>query len=146
MIDEVDKKIINVLNDHGDASTRDISDLTGIPASTVHQRKQRLEENNIIQRYTVDIDWSAIGHDFTAYVVMTVDLSQLRRQGLKQSDLVASLESIEEVENAVIVTGSFDIILFVRAANKHRFNDVLQDDVQALSGVSDTTTLLVLDE
>lgn len=144
MIDEKDEAIIGVLRRRGDASTREISDETGIPASTVHQRKQRLEEHGVIEQYTVDVDWSQVGYEFTAYVVMTVDLSQLRRRGLQQEDLLDEVRGLHAVADAHIITGEHDILISVRAADKESFNTILQGSVQSLTGVQDTVTMIAL--
>jgi DNA-binding Lrp family transcriptional regulator len=143
-MDERDEAIISYLVDHGNASTRDISEATDIPVSTVHQRKAQLEDKGVIESYTIDADWEAVGYGFHAAVLMTVDLSQLRRQGLQQDDLVEALREISAVEEARIVTGAYDVLISVRAHDKDSFNDVLQGEVQQLTGVSDTTTLISL--
>ncbi len=145
MVDEKDREILSVLRSYGDASTREISERTGIPASTVHQRKQQLEEARVIQRYTVEVDWEALGYDFIGSVLMTVALPQLRRQGLEQADLLAELQAVDGVTDAHIITGEYDILISVRAEDKNEFNTILQDDVQSLTGVQDTTTMIALD-
>lgn len=145
MVDEKDRKIVSVLRRHGDASTREISERTNIPASTVHQRKNQLEEAGVIQGYTVDVDWEALGYDFIGSVLMTVALPQLRRQGLEQDDLLEELRSVNGVTNSHIITGEYDILISVRAEDKEEFNEILQDDVQSLTGVQDTTTMIALD-
>lgn len=144
-MDGRDESIITYLQGHGDASTREISDATDIPASTVHKRKKELEDADIIQQYTVDVDWEKIGYSFTGYVLLTVDLPQLRRQGLQQTDLLEELEAIEEVTDARIITGEYDMLVTIRASDKTEFNTVLQRAVQSLTGVQDTTTMIALD-
>ncbi len=79
-IDEKDRKILDVLQEHADYATRQVAKKTGLPITTVHNRIKKLKKEKIIKRFTVDVDYHKIQEGFRAYVLVSVDLSLLKQK------------------------------------------------------------------
>ena len=58
MMDEIDVKILKLLEFNGRMSHEEISKRLNLSRPAIHQRISKLEQNNIIKGYRTDINWS----------------------------------------------------------------------------------------
>ena len=69
-LDKKDIQLLEILEKNSKSPVQELSDKTGIPASTVHHRIKKLETNNIIKRYTAQLNEKIMGRGFSAYVMV----------------------------------------------------------------------------
>ena len=69
-LDEKDIQLLEILEQNAKSPVQELSDKTGIPASTVHHRIKKLEAKNIIKRYTAQLNEKIMGRGFSAYVMV----------------------------------------------------------------------------
>ena len=55
-LDNKDIQLLEILEKNAKVPVQELSEETGIPASTVHHRIKKLESNNIIRRYTAELN------------------------------------------------------------------------------------------
>ena len=60
------------------------------------------------------------------------------------TDLVHSLEGRDEVDDVARVTGPYDVIAVVEAADLNAISEIVSDYVHSLAGVIRTTTCVTL--
>ena len=70
VLDRKDIQLLEILEKNSKSPVQEISEVTGIPASTVHHRIKKLELNNTIKRYTAELNPKIMGRDFSAYVMV----------------------------------------------------------------------------
>lgn len=145
-MDNKDRKIIECLREHGRWSVEKIAKQTRIPITTVYHRMKRLEKEGVIQRYSVEVDYTKIGMPLAAYVLVTVDYKALKEISLTQYDLTKKLLGEKEVESASMVTGGTDIILKMRVADVNELNKFITVKLRNFDGIERTQTMLVLNE
>ena len=134
-IDEKDLKILEVLQDHAEYTTRQIAKKTLLPVTTIHHRIRKLRQEGIIRKYTVRLDWDKVGKGFVAYVLISANLLLLRQKKKTQYDLAKELRGFEFVEWADIVSGGTDIVAIVRVKNVEEFDKVLLGKLQLIEGI-----------
>src|SRR3989338_9652565 len=103
-VDEKDRKILGVLQEHADYPTRQIAKKTGLPITTVHNRIQKLKKEKIIKKFTVELDYHKLQDGFRAYVLVSVNLSLLKEKKKSQYDVSKELKQFSFVERADIVS------------------------------------------
>lgn len=145
-MDNKDRKIIECLREHGRWSVEKIAKQTRIPITTVYHRMKRLEKEGVIQRYSVEVDYTKMGMPLAAYVLVTVDYKALKEISLTQYDLTKKLLAEKEIESASMVTGGTDIILKMRVANVDELNKFITVKLRNFDGIERTQTMLVLNE
>jgi DNA-binding Lrp family transcriptional regulator len=59
-------------------------------------------------------------------------------------DVVSALYNLEHLEELYEVTGEFDIVALVSAADIEEFRDILKNKVMKIKGVKSTVTSIVL--
>src|SRR3989338_1878761 len=142
--DEKDLKIIEILQDHAEYTTRQIAKKTLLPITTVHHRIQKLKQEKIITKFTIDLDPQAINENFAAYVLISINLPSLRQKKKTQYDVVKELRSLSFVKRADIVSGGTDIVVFIRVKDVQEFDKVLLGKLQLVEGVEKTQSLIVI--
>ncbi|MBW2971167.1 Lrp/AsnC family transcriptional regulator [Candidatus Woesearchaeota archaeon] len=146
ILDDKDLKIIEILKENADLTTRQISKKTLIPQTTIHNRIKRLKELGIIRRFTLELDNAKIGKPFVAYVLFNVNLRVLKEKSRTQYDLANELRRFDFVERVDIVSGGTDLVAIVRVKDVAEFDKVLLGKLQVLEGVDNTQSLIVLHE
>ncbi|HLD79717.1 MAG TPA: Lrp/AsnC family transcriptional regulator [Candidatus Nanoarchaeia archaeon] len=145
-IDEKDRLILEVLQEHADYATRQIAKKTGLPITTVHNRIQKLKKEKIIKKFTVELDYHKLQDGFRAYVLVSVNLSLLKEKKKSQYDVSKELKQFSFVERADIVSGGTDIVATVRVKDVAEFDQVLLTKLQRIEGIEKTQSLIVIHE
>ena len=143
-IDEKDRKIIDILAEHGEYTTRKIAKKTLLPSTTIHNRIKRLKKEKIIKKFTVDIDYEKTGKGFFAYILVSVNLPALREMKKSQYDIANEIKRLYFVERADIVSGGADIVVIVRVEDVKEFDRVLLGKLQTIDGIEKTQSLIVI--
>ncbi|MBC8501098.1 MAG: Lrp/AsnC family transcriptional regulator [Nanoarchaeota archaeon] len=143
-IDEKDLKIIEVLKEHGDYTTRQIAKKTLIPATTINNRIRKLKKKKIIKNFTIELDHSRIGKGFLVYILISANLILLKEKKRTQHDLANDLKKFDFVEKVDIVSGGTDIIVTVRVKDVEEFDQALLGKIQLIEGVDKTQSLIVI--
>jgi DNA-binding Lrp family transcriptional regulator len=136
-IDDKDLKIIDVLKEHGDYTTRQVAKKTLLPATTIHNR---------IRKFTILLDNTMIDKTFASYILISVNLHLLKSKHKGQTDIIKELKRFYFVERADIVSGGTDIVALVRVKDVKEFDHVLLEKIQMIEGIEKTQSLIVIHE
>ena len=117
VLDKKDIQLLEILEKNSKSPVQEISEVTGIPASTVHHRIKKLELNNTIKRYTAELNPKVMGRDFSAYVMVN---------GSPEKYLDSDFLNHKYVSEVSAVTGNYDLIIKIQCANLDQFNNFLQ--------------------
>lgn len=72
-LDQTDIQIINALQENGRATIKDIGQKVGLTSPAVRERMDRMEEEGVIEGYTVSINYSKLGRCMSAFVFVDVE-------------------------------------------------------------------------
>ena len=97
-IDEKDLKILDVLRKNSRLSTRKIAKKTNLPISTVHFRLRNLKKR-VIKKFTISLDYSVLNIKFKAYILIKVDLKELKKKNKTQKDIIKKISKYNCVES-----------------------------------------------
>jgi len=135
-VDDIDKQIINVLNEDARLSYREIAHMLNLSVGTVSHRIKRLEENGIILGYYPHIDPNKVGYDFRAIIFLNISKGKLR----KVEERIVDYNNVLSVYD---VTGDYDAIIVGRFLNRSHLNEFVKE-IQTIQYVERTTTSVVL--
>lgn len=145
-MDEKDEKILLELLKNSKLSTQEISKRTLIPVTTVHNRIKKLEKHGIIKNYTLTLDYSKLGKNLAAYILIAVDYKYLKEIKSTQHELAKKLRCHPSVEEADMITGGNDIIIKVRAKDMKEIDYFVTTYLRNVHGVDRTQTMFILHE
>lgn len=144
-INEKDSKILAKLKENSKYTVAELSSLTGIPVTTVHNRIKQMEHKGVIKNYTLELDHSIMGNNISAYVM--INTSTMMPNGIKtnQEEIAKEIKALG-IEKVEILTGGTDIIAKIRVKDVAELNDVVVKKIRHISGVDKTHTMVVLSE
>ena len=143
-LDEKDTQILTVLENNAKLTTSQISKLTRIPITTIHNRIKKLEKERIIKNYTLNLDYEKLNKPLKAYILVSV--IPLSHKKISQEDIGKKIKSFEDVNSVDIVTGATDILVQVRATNMKELNKFITNRLRNIEGIDKTQTMMVLEE
>ncbi|MCU0912816.1 MAG: Lrp/AsnC family transcriptional regulator [Rhodobacteraceae bacterium] len=135
-LDDLDQKLLAALAANSSTSTSQLARRFKVARSTVQARIERLERNGIIAGYTIRLGQTVTLRRIRATVLLSVE-PRAAPQVLQR------LKAMPEVESAHTSTGRVDLILTVAADTTQALDETL-DRIGAISGVSDTESLIHL--
>ncbi|GAA4236525.1 Lrp/AsnC family transcriptional regulator [Postechiella marina] len=133
MVDSVDRQLLDILKDNARLSFADLGRKINLSPSAVRERVQKLEEFEVIQKYTLQVDHKKLGNDLEAFILLKVFPGQLK-------NILKKIKDYPEIEEAHRVTGSQNIHLKVVVKNQLSLQRLLDE----LMNFSDTNTFLIL--
>lgn len=136
-MDDVDRKILNLLIEDGRASVTDIADEIHLSLSAASQRLRRLRDSGAIDHFTIKVGGAAIGRPLDALVDLQLS------PGAAWAGIDDALRDQIDVVDAVHVTGGFDYQIRVRARTIEDLDDLLRWLKESM-GVRETSTRVVL--
>ena len=145
-LDDKDLKILDILKEHGDYTTRQIAKITLLPQTTIHNRIRKLKQEKIIKKFTIEPDYAKINKGFMIYVLISCNLPVLKEKKKTQYDIAKELRKCDFIERVDIVTGGTDIMAIVRVKDVKEYDKVLLGKIQIIDGIENTQSLIVIHE
>ncbi|MEP7201054.1 MAG: Lrp/AsnC family transcriptional regulator [Ilumatobacteraceae bacterium] len=137
VVDAVDRRIIDILQNHGRISWRDLADAVHMASSSVADRVRRLEAAGIIRNYRATIDPAALGRNVRAVIDVSLPA------GGDPAEFEARLAERDEVELALYVTGPADYTVIVDCVGAEGLDGFIRW-LKAEGGVARTESKFVL--
>ena len=135
-LDELDDKLISLLQSNGRASNIELAKQVGVSEGTIRRRFRNLIKDEVIRVVAIP-DPAKLGRGTTAVIALQVDPSEV--------DPVASqLAEIPEVQYVSVTTGAFDVFLWVALGSPEELSSFLRLQVGGISGVRRTETFVNL--
>ena len=119
-IDNIDLKILTLLTEDAKMPYTEVAKKVFVSGGTVHVRMRKMEEMGIVKGTTLNMDYTMLGYDITAFLGIYLEKSSL------YDDVVAKLKAIPEIV-------------------KH-LKDTLHDKIQKVEGIERTETIISLEE
>jgi DNA-binding Lrp family transcriptional regulator len=135
-IDDIDKKILNVILDNSKLSFRAIARKVGVSVVTVLKRVKILEREKIIKNYTSTLDYEKIGYDIHVIINLRIAKGKLFEVEAK----IAKNPNVFAVYDA---TGNFDCLIIAKFKNRRSMDSFLKK-IQTYDFVERTETSLIL--
>ena len=139
-IDNVDLKILALLSEDAKIPYTEIARKVYVSGGTVHVRMRKMEEMGIVQGTTLNMDYSKLGYDITAFLGIYLEKSSL------YNSVVEELKKVPEVVKIHYTTGNYSIFIKIHCRDTKHLREVLHDKIQRIEGIVRTETLISLEE
>ncbi len=139
-IDHLDQKILSALIKNARMPFLEIARECDISGAAVHQRVKKMEEAGIITGARLLVKPKALGFDVCAFVGVHLE------QSSQYQATVDAIKQIPEVVECHFVTGTYALLLKLFCRDHEHLMDVLLNTIQNLPNVSNTETLISLDQ
>ena len=134
MTDEIDEKVLDLLEENSRMTYVEIGNLVGLSEGAVRNRIQSLINDNVIKRFTIE---KSIKMGVRALTMIAVE------PGVPTFEVSQKVNKLDGVEQIYEVTGEYDIVMVSHGINIESINKVIED-IRKIPGVEKTNTIIVL--
>ncbi|WP_085899889.1 Lrp/AsnC ligand binding domain-containing protein [Kiloniella majae] len=141
-LDRIDRNILRVLQEDGRVSNVELARRVNLSPTPCLERVKRLEQSNYIKGYMATLNPVKINASLLVYVQITLE----RTTSAAFEEFKKSMMEIPEVLECHMVSGGFDYLIKVRAADMAEYRGILGDKLAATPWVSQTHSYVVMEE
>ncbi len=138
-LDKRDKKIIKILQKNSRTPNTDIAQKLDISEAAVRNRIKKLQKQDIIKRFTVEIDPTKIGYNSIALVGVDVEPDKFLTAAEK-------LSQQEEISDVALTTGDHMIMMTIWAKNGDELTEIITEKIGKIDGIQDICPAVVLEK
>ncbi len=139
MIDDIDARILEILQANSRTPNAEIARRVGLAASAIFERIRKLEERGVIQGYSTIVDPRSLGLALTAFIFVRTDEPVGKPESPR---LMAEIPEVQEVHH---IAGEDCYLLKVRIGDTQDLGRLLREKLGAIPAVRSTRTTIVLD-
>jgi len=143
-LDEKDLEILSMLSENAKLSSKQIAKKTSIPLTTVHNRIKKMEENKVIEKYGIKINFKKLGRGIPALIFITFSLSQKSGTNINLESLAKQILEIPNCEELMFLTSEYDAILRVNVADIEELSGLVTKKLRSMFGIDKTITAIIL--
>jgi Lrp/AsnC family transcriptional regulator, leucine-responsive regulatory protein len=141
VLDKIDKLILNTLQKNGKTTNSKLSKLVGISAPATLERVKRLEQAGVISHFTAVVDHEKIGFSITAFVNISLSLSNLSSvAGIKEK-----FAELEEVVECYQIAGENDFILKIVSTDVKSYGEFMNMKLTQINGIQVIKSSFIID-
>lgn len=135
-LDELDYKILEILREDARTPFTEIGRDLGVSDATVHVRVNKMMDEGVIERYTVQVDEEVLGRKVSGFVLLNVKPGFLR-------EVAKELVKNERVSAVYETHGPNDLIVMVQASKLEELRDLMLE-VREVPNVLSSELITVL--
>jgi Lrp/AsnC family transcriptional regulator for asnA, asnC and gidA len=139
-IDNLDRKILNIIMKNARIPSKDVALECGVSRAAIHQRIQRLIDMKVITGSGYTVNPKSLGYNTCSYVGVRLEKGSMYR------DVVKELDKIPEVVECHFTTGPYSMLMKVYVKDNLHLMELLNDRIQNIAGVTETETLISLEQ
>ena len=139
-IDELDRKILRIITQSARTPFKDVAEQCGVSRAAIHQRVQKMIDSGVITGSSYHVKPKALGYQLCVYIGIKMEKASMYNQ------VIAALEKIPEIVEAQYTLGEFGLLIKVYAHDNEHLLSLLNNKIQIIPGVADTTTLTTLSQ
>ncbi|MGH7762041.1 MAG: Lrp/AsnC family transcriptional regulator [Candidatus Dormibacteraceae bacterium] len=138
-LDTHDWQLLHLLADDGGVTLEDLAQLAGLSESDTAARVAALRDSGVIAGIHARVNPQKLGLPVTAFFMVRVAQTSEAYEAID-----GMIRDIDQVEEAHAVSGQFDWIVKVRAADPDDLRDLLTHKLSLLPGFVRAETMVVL--
>ena len=139
-IDDIDKKILEILQSRAKITNAKLSEEIGLSPAPTLERVKKLENMGVITSYHAKLDTEKIGLGVTTFVLAT--LSGHNRANIE--GFIEEINKIPEVIECHHITGAGDFILKVISKDIASYQKLMLEKVSDIKQVDNMQSMVVL--
>jgi Lrp/AsnC family transcriptional regulator, regulator for asnA, asnC and gidA len=139
LVDEIDIKIIELLQKDSSNTFVDISKHIGISDGAVNMRIRRLLQKGIIGKFTINVDNGYLGYGYVGFIgINTAPV------GSSIQHIIDSLSLIDEILEIHEMYGRYDLFMKICAKSLEDMRNIIENKISKLPDIRETELLNVL--
>ena len=135
-----DKKLLRILQENSKFDITDLTQRLNMSRTSVYERIKKLETDGYIKRYVAIIDEKKVGLNFTVIVNVQLESQQFE----VTEEFARQVRELDEVMQAYVISGVYDIVLKVVVKDPEEFNDFVVKKLSVIPQISKIQSSFVM--
>ncbi|MGE5702342.1 MAG: Lrp/AsnC family transcriptional regulator [Clostridia bacterium] len=137
-MDQLDTRIVELLRANSRMTSSEISKQVHLSVPAVAERIRKLEERQVINRFTVRLNREKLGQTLVAFIFVSIDRTE-HIAGFKEHVLQNS--AVLECHH---LAGEYDYLLKVATDGTSGLEQLISHQLKGIPGISKTNTIITL--
>jgi Lrp/AsnC family leucine-responsive transcriptional regulator len=142
MLDNIDRKLINLLQQDSKQTTKQLSLQLNLSATAVYERVKKLENQKIIEKYVAIINKNKIEKSFLVFC--HIKLIQHSKEHVTTFE--REVLKLEEVSECFHVSGDYDYILKVFVKDMDAYRSFVVTKLTAIKYIGSTHSTFTIEQ
>lgn len=139
-IDNTDLRILSILMENASTPYTEVAKKVFVSSGTVHVRMRKMEDMGIVKKTRLEIDYSKIGYDITAFIGIYL------RESYLYDEVVEQIQAIPEILSINYTTGNYSIFIKIICQDTNHLMQLLNEKIQKIKGIERTETFISLQQ
>lgn len=140
-MDEIDKKILMLLQQNSKQNTKEIADKIGLTVSPTFERIKKLEQQNYIKNYVAILNGEKI--DKALLVYCQISLATHSKELIE--NFKTKITIFPEVMACLHVSGNYDFLLKISVKGMAEYQKLVVDKLAIIEGISNVQSSFVME-
>jgi len=140
-MDEIDKKILMLLQQNAKQNTKEIADKIGLTVSPTFERIKKLEQQQYIKNYVAILNGEKI--DKALLVYCQISLATHSKELIE--NFKAEIIAFPEIMACLHVSGSYDFLLKISVKDMTEYQQLVVDKLAVIKGISNVQSSFVME-
>jgi len=141
-IDEIDRKLLNVLQDNSRITIRELSERLHLSTTPIHERIKKLEKNGFIKHYVTLLDPKMLGKKLTVFV--SVSLMNHTKETVDEFE--REMKKMPEVMECYYVSGNWDFLLKIQCNDMEDYHNFVIHRFSVIKNITQFNSSFVMSE
>ena len=142
MLDTIDKKLINLLQQDSKQTTKQLSLQLNLSVTAVYERVKKLENQKVIEKYVAIINKNKIEKSFLVFC--HIKLIQHSKEYLNTFEY--EILKLEEVSECFHVSGDYDYILKIYVKDMDAYRNFVVTKLTAIKHIGSTHSTFAIEQ
>lgn len=140
-MDDTDIQLLRLIEDNCLLTDTELSTMLGIPAEETSARKSRLQEAQVIRKYSAVIDWARAGDGGVAAVI---ELKVSPERDFGYDRIAERISKFRQVNSCRLMTGTYDLQLLVAGKDMQEVSRFVSEHIAPMDRIRETATHIIM--
>ena len=141
-LDEIDLKILRILQNNSNKTTKEVAEMLNLTASPVYERIKKLENKKYIKKYVALIDKKRINRPVTAICMVSL---RYHNEGFIDK-FEQQIRDINEVQECYHMAGKVDFVLKINLQSLESYHEFVRVKLSKIENIGVLESSFVLKE
>ena len=141
-LDEIDLKILRILQKDSKKTTKEIADIINLSASPVYERTRKLEKKGYIKKYVAILDKKLVRRPVTAICMVSL---RYHNEGFIDK-FEKQIKALDEVQECYHMAGKVDFFLKINIESLDLYHDFVRSKLSKIENIGFLESSFVLKE
>jgi Lrp/AsnC family leucine-responsive transcriptional regulator len=142
MLDTIDKKLINLLQQDSKQTTKQLSLQLNLSVTAIYERVKKLENQKVIEKYVAIVNKNKIEKSFLVFC--HIKLMQHSKEYLNTFEY--EVLKLEEVSECFHVSGDYDYILKIYVKDMDAYRNFVVTKLTAIKHIGSTHSTFAIEQ